>query len=80
MQTIIYRMGKQQDPTVEHREIYSVSWDIGKEHEKECVGHLTVFVFSYTILNSWIWLDKLLGSWSPLTFRFEIDLILFLNV
>ena len=25
MQTIIYRMDKQQDPTVEHREVYSVS-------------------------------------------------------
>ena len=27
MQTIIYRMDKQQGPTVEHRELYSVSWD-----------------------------------------------------
>ena len=27
MQTIIYRMDKQQGPTVEHRELYSVSCD-----------------------------------------------------
>ena len=26
MQTIIYRMDKQQSPTVEHRELYSVSY------------------------------------------------------
>ena len=27
MQTITYRMDKQQGPTVQHRELYSVSWD-----------------------------------------------------
>ena len=27
MQTIIYRMDKQQDPTVQHRELYSMSCD-----------------------------------------------------
>ena len=27
MQTIIYRMDKQQGPTVEHRELYSVAYD-----------------------------------------------------
>ena len=27
MQTIIYRVDKQQGPTVEHRELYSISWD-----------------------------------------------------
>ena len=27
MQTIIYRMDKQQRPTVEHRELYSISCD-----------------------------------------------------
>ena len=36
MQTIIFRMDKQQGPTGEHRELYSVSSDElhGKEHEK----------------------------------------------
>ena len=27
MQTVIYRMGKQQGPTVQHRELYSISCD-----------------------------------------------------
>ena len=27
MQTIIYRMGKRQDPSLYHRELYSISWD-----------------------------------------------------
>ena len=27
MQTTIYRMGKQQGPTVQHRELYSISCD-----------------------------------------------------
>ena len=27
MQTITFRVDKQQDPTVEHRELYPVSWD-----------------------------------------------------
>ena len=27
MQTITYRMDKQQGPTVQHRELYSISWD-----------------------------------------------------
>ena len=27
MQTIIYRMDKQQDPTVQHKELFSISWD-----------------------------------------------------
>ena len=36
MQTIIYRMDKQQGPTVQHRELYSISCDkpYGKEHKK----------------------------------------------
>ena len=35
MQIIIYRMGEQQGPTVEHRELYSTSCDkpYGKEYE-----------------------------------------------
>lgn len=28
MQTIIYRVGKQQSPTVQRGELYSVYWDI----------------------------------------------------
>ena len=27
MQTVIYRMDKQQGPTVQHRELYSISYD-----------------------------------------------------
>ena len=27
MQTIIYRMDKQKGPTVQHKELYSISWD-----------------------------------------------------
>ena len=39
MQTITYRMDKQQGPTVQHRELYSISSDKhnGKEHKKECI-------------------------------------------
>ena len=39
MQTIIYRMDKQQGPTVQHRELYSISWvnHHGKEYEKEYI-------------------------------------------
>ena len=48
MQTIIYRMGKQQGLTVYHKEPCSVSYDKhnGKEYEKECINiklnHLVV--------------------------------------
>ena len=37
MRTIIYRMNKQPDPTVRHRELYSISCEkpYGKEYEKE---------------------------------------------
>ena len=42
MQTIIYRMDKQQGPTVQHRELYSISCDkpykkYEKKYEKECI-------------------------------------------
>ena len=39
MQTIIYRMDKQQCPTVQHRELYSISYNNHnrKEYEKEYV-------------------------------------------
>ena len=39
MQTIIYRMDKQQGPTVQHRELYSISCDKTqlKEYKKECI-------------------------------------------
>ena len=36
MQTIIYRMDKQQGPTVQHRELYSTI-SCGKEYENEYV-------------------------------------------
>ena len=37
MQTSTYAMDKQQGPTVQHRKLYSVSFNTGKEYEKECV-------------------------------------------
>ena len=39
MQTIVYRMDKQQGPIVWYRELYSISCDKpnGKEYEKECM-------------------------------------------
>ena len=39
MQSILYKMDKQQGPTVEHRELYSISCDNhnGKDCEKECI-------------------------------------------
>ena len=39
MQTGIYRMDKQQSPTVEHRRLYSVVCDKhnGKEYAEECI-------------------------------------------
>lgn len=39
MQTIKYRMDKQQEATVQHKELYSISYDkpYGKKHEKGCV-------------------------------------------
>ena len=39
MQTIIFRMDKQQGPTVLHRELYSIYVinHNGKEYEKECI-------------------------------------------
>ena len=39
MQTGIYRMDKQQSPTVEHRRLYSVACDKhnGKEYAEECI-------------------------------------------
>ena len=33
MQTIIFRMDKQQGPTVQHRELYPIPWD--KQYGKE---------------------------------------------
>ena len=39
MQIIIQRMDKQQGPTVQHKELYSISCNKsnGKEYKKECV-------------------------------------------
>ena len=39
MQTSVYRINKQQGPTVQHREIYSISCDKPewKKYEKECI-------------------------------------------
>ena len=39
MKTITFRMDKQQGPTVQHRELYPISWDklYGKEYRKECM-------------------------------------------
>ena len=46
MQTIIYRMGEQQDLTVQHRELYKhpVINHNGKEYEKECV-YIYVYIY-----------------------------------
>ena len=40
MQIIIYRLDKQRGPTVQHRELYSLSCDKhkGKKYEKECIN------------------------------------------
>ena len=45
MQAVMYRMDRQKGPTVEHRELYSISYlkHTGKEYEKECV-----FIYIYT--------------------------------
>ena len=37
MPTLIYRMDKQQGPTVEHRELYPVRNHNAKEYEKEYI-------------------------------------------
>ena len=37
IQTSIYRLDKQQGPTIQHRELYSVSVNNGKEYRKECI-------------------------------------------
>ena len=41
MQTIIRRADKQHRPTVQHRELYSISCDNGKEYEKDVYIHIT---------------------------------------
>ena len=47
MQTIIYRMDKQQDPTVQHREIYSISWDK--------VSWKRIFLKVYIVVNIYMY-------------------------
>ena len=52
MQTIIYRMGEQQDLTVQHRELYKhpVINHNGKEYEKECV-----YIYMYTYIYKYVY-------------------------
>ena len=51
MQMIIYKMDKQQGPTLQHRELYSISYDNhnGKEYEEVCVC-VCVCVYTYTYI------------------------------
>ena len=44
MRTIMYRMDKEQAPTAQHRELYSISSENhdGKEHEKEYIQNVSV--------------------------------------
>ena len=51
MQAIIYSIDKQQDPTVQDRELVSIQYLVikhnGKEHEKEC---LCIYIYIYVTL------------------------------
>ena len=48
MQTIIYRMDKQQSPTVQYRELYSIPCDKPKwkRNEKECI-YIHIYLYIY---------------------------------
>ena len=57
MQTGIQRMDKQQDPTVEHKELYSIACDrpLWKEYEKE---YMCIYIHTHThIYTYWWWLS-----------------------
>ena len=46
IQTTIYKMDKQQGPTVQHRELYSVSYNkpYGKEYEYICITESLCYI------------------------------------
>lgn len=47
IKTIAYRMDRQKGPTVEHREVYSLSWDIIMENNVQKNTYVCICIYMY---------------------------------